>query len=269
MSILSDFFPLALGKAVKNNLHDFFRSLSRLAQTEALDEPGLARWHTRVPYPWFNGMLASRPATGSDMDTVRAATAWFQARQVASFTWWLAPGSEGAGWEEILRAQGLRLTQGPPGMAVDLGALDAEEPLLPGFHISPVTDESALRAWARTFTIGYELPPEWEAPLLEMAAALGLDLPLRNYLGCLDGRPVATSNLFLGAGVAGVYDVATLPAARGQGFGRAMTLAPLVEARQMGYRIGVLQASEMGFPVYRRMGFQQVCRVDHFYWEAG
>lgn len=68
--------------------------------------------------------------------------------------------------------------------------------------------------------------------------------------------------------MAGVQFVATLPEARGQGLGGAMSLAPLLEARQVGYRIGILQSSEMGFPVYRRLGFQQVCQLEHYYWTS-
>ena len=45
-----------------------------------------------------------------------------------------------------------------------------------------------------------------------------------------------------------------------------MTLAPLLEARAMGYRIGVLHASEMGLGVYRRLGFQEYCRLGGYVW---
>jgi ribosomal protein S18 acetylase RimI-like enzyme len=88
---------------------------------------------------------------------------------------------------------------------------------------------------------------------------------MQNYLGTLNSEPVATSCIFLGGGVAGVYSVSTLPVARGRGFGAAMTLQPLLQAREMGYRIGVLQSSEMGFNVYQRLGFRHLCQIENFY----
>ncbi len=45
-----------------------------------------------------------------------------------------------------------------------------------------------------------------------------------------------------------------------------MTLAPLLEARQLGYRTGVLGSSEMGCPVYRRLGFEERCRIGVYEW---
>ena len=73
---------------------------------------------------------------------------------------------------------------------------------------------------------------------------------------------------FLDPGVAGIYMVGTVPEARRQGIGTALSLAPLLEAREMGYRIGTLQSSEMGYAVYRRMGFKEHFRFG-FYERSG
>jgi predicted acetyltransferase len=59
--------------------------------------------------------------------------------------------------------------------------------------------------------------------------------------------------------------VATVPHARGRGLDAILTCAPLIEARTLGYRVGVLQSSEMGYNIYRRLGFQKLCDMDHFY----
>jgi GNAT superfamily N-acetyltransferase len=146
-------------------------------------------------------------------------------------------------------------------MAVDLRALNEDLPTPTGLRVQCVDEPESLRKWAHASIIGFELPEKNIAPWCDLFAGLGFDLPLRNYLGILDGEPVATSELFLGAGVAGIYVVATVPEARRQGIGAALTLAPLLDARAMGFRIGILHASSMGLGVYLRLGFQEYCRM--------
>jgi ribosomal protein S18 acetylase RimI-like enzyme len=82
----------------------------------------------------------------------------------------------------------------------------------------------------------------------------------------LDGRPVATATLVLGGGVAGIYNVMTVPDAQRRGIGALMTAGPLEVARARGYRLGVLQSSKLGYPLYRRLGFQDYCRIAIYLW---
>jgi GNAT superfamily N-acetyltransferase len=264
--ILKDLSESALANAIKANLLAFFRYLSRSPHTTYYEDSKLFRWQTLVPHPWFNGVLSTQPASDSEDSTIQNAIAFFKSRNVPVFTWWLEPGLQSIDWGRHLLAHGFRYDTSTPGMAIDLQTLNEDRPASSELRIAPVEDLGALKGWTRTFATGYPIPQAWESDFFHLMAGLGVDLPIRNYTGYLNGQPVATSSLFLAARVAGIMFVATVPEARGRGIGAAMTLAPLREARALGYRAGILQSSEMGFGVYRRLGFRKLCDVDHYHW---
>jgi ribosomal protein S18 acetylase RimI-like enzyme len=62
-----------------------------------------------------------------------------------------------------------------------------------------------------------------------------------------------------------VFGLGVVPGARGQGLGASITLAGFAEARDRGYRHGVLFATDEGVPVYRRLGFED-CGVGISRW---
>ena len=266
--ILIDLAGTALADAVRRNLHEFFRSLRRVPTVEFLEDPRHVRWHTSVPHPWFCGVLATAPPDGAAERRVDEAVAYFTSRGVAAFSWWLEPGLDVGAWETILGSRGLRRDDQTPGMALDLARLPDAPDDPPGLVVRPVEDEEMLRRWTDTFVRGYGLPPAFAAPIFDLFAGLGLGPPIRHWLGFLDGEPVVTSTVFLGAGVAGIYDVATLPPARGRGLGSALTTLPLRWARERGYRAGILQSSEQGFRVYERLGFRTQVPMTHFVWKG-
>lgn len=152
-------------------------------------------------------------------------------------------------------------------MAADLMALREDLPFPTGLEILPVENGEILQQWIHIASIGFDVPEEYEKVWYDFFVEAVFDLPFRSYLGLLNGRPVATSQLFLSAGVAGIYNVTCIPEARGQGIGAAITLAPSLAAREMGYRIGILQASDLGYRVYRRLGFQDFGKRSIFLWE--
>jgi ribosomal protein S18 acetylase RimI-like enzyme len=75
---------------------------------------------------------------------------------------------------------------------------------------------------------------------------------------------VASSALIVIDGVAGVHYVGTLASHRRRGFGEAMTRHAVDEGAQAGCRSATLQASEMGQPIYERMGFRVVTQYKTF-----
>jgi len=80
------------------------------------------------------------------------------------------------------------------------------------------------------------------------------------FVGWRDGTPVAAAILYLSHGVAGIGWVAARPDGERRGFATALTWAVAAEGFRRGARFASLQASAMGEPVYRRMGFEIVGR---------
>jgi GNAT superfamily N-acetyltransferase len=76
------------------------------------------------------------------------------------------------------------------------------------------------------------------------------------YLGRVDGRAVSGATLYLSHGIGGVGWVGTRPSAFGRGYGAALTWRVVDEGLRRGVPFLNLQASPMGAPVYRRMGFE-------------
>jgi hypothetical protein len=47
-----------------------------------------------------------------------------------------------------------------------------------------------------------------------------------------------------------------------------LTLFPLLQARERGYRIGTLQSTDMGLHVYQRLGFREYCAFSVYFWQG-
>ncbi|MGH7777195.1 MAG: GNAT family N-acetyltransferase [Candidatus Dormibacterales bacterium] len=166
------------------------------------------------------------------------------------FAWWVGPRAP-AGLSAELERQGLALARSLPGMALDLARLRKPRPR-PGVTVEEVTGEGGLREWEEAFSA------------LDGASNVlrGESLkPFRLFLGRVDGRPAGVGVLFRHADVAGVYTIVTQEAMRGRGVGTAVTAAVAGAGREAGDRFAVLTATEMGHPLYVRMGFEDVCEV--------
>lgn len=247
------------------SLNSFYRLLGSTPAVESQTEDGLFYWCTKMSHPWFNGLLAARKPGGDEAKNIRKMVSFFAERKVKDFTFWLDNFDWAEEWAAHLVPAGFELSQGPPGMSANLAELPGSAATPDGFRIETVRDFEVLRTWMEVFVPGFGLPDEFVDSYYKVMRGMGTGLPIRSYLGFLKDEPVCTSTLFLSDGIAGIYNVATLEKARGQGLGAAITRKPLQEAREMGYEIAALQASEMGFRIYQRLGFEKVSDIQHFY----
>ena len=264
--ILTDPAAPSLVGAIRANMREWLRYIGSSPQAELHEGPELTWLLTGTPTPTLNTVLRTDADPGNVDVLIESTLAHFRAKDAPRFSWWVGPDTNPADLGQHLADHGLTYWEGSAGMAADLLELSEDSPAPADLEIEHVQDRDTLTRWAHAAFIGLGLPEAGIGSGVELFAGLGYDLPLRSYLGTLHGKTVATSQLFLGAGVAGIYIVATIPDARRQGIGTALTLAPLREARAMGFRIGILHASPMGLGVYRRLGFQEYCRMSHYQW---
>ena len=113
-------------------------------------------------------------------------------------------------------------------------------------------------------------PAEWQsAPLLInppalqwMAVTLLAEIHGRcgYFPAMVRLRPVAGVTLLCTGPTVHVAGVAVRPAERGRGLGGAITLAAAEEGRRRGCTSAALRTGPLSHPLYRRLGFVDVCR---------
>jgi GNAT superfamily N-acetyltransferase len=143
-------------------------------------------------------------------------------------------------------------------MAMALEQAPDPDPAPAELTIARVANHEELVQWVQLLAQGHPGHDQAILQWIDLEAKLGLSAwsPWQRYIGYWEGEPVATSALFCATESAGIYHVATMPNARGRGIGAALTQAALQEGRLRGYEVAVLEATEMGLPLYQRLGFQ-------------
>jgi GNAT superfamily N-acetyltransferase len=262
MSVLQDRSSAAVIAAIETNLSVLWRSYSHLPGAELYDQPDLLWVATDIPFPPFNSVVRARLRPETIAPTITSTLQNFARRHVPML-WLIGPSTRPSDLSEHLIRFGLTHMTDDSAMAIDLQTLPMNLHVPTGFTSEVVDDLGTLRRWCEFTdqTVVAEALFAWGQTL-----GFAPEREIVHFLGRLDGRPVATATLVLGGGVAGIYNVMTVPDAQRRGIGALMTVRPLLVSRARGYRLGILQSSKMGYPLYRRLGFQDYCRIGIYLW---
>ena len=232
-----------------------------LPHVEHLDAD--ASWALGLPGDPFSNTVASAQFAEADADARIAEIVAAFDEQASPFLWWRAPFHGPADLAERLERAHVFPAGTTPAMAMDLARLGPAPATDGRFEIRGVRDEGGLRDFLGVLADDPSpegVPPSFPPGKVEVIVAfvaprLHLEpTPLR-FVGYRDGRPVTVSRLSLAGGAAGLYAVATREEARGHGYGAAVSHRAIATGRDLGYRIATLQATDMGYPIYRRLGF--------------
>jgi GNAT superfamily N-acetyltransferase len=267
--ILGDLSDTKLVKTViRANWEIYHYCLGRSPTVELSVGKYLTWLVTNMPDHFMNLVVCTElPSEGFDK-LIENALTHFRSLNIRKLSWLTEEGLPAMEIKKYLKAFGLNFSESfATEMAADLRILNEDRGGTNDLRVVCVEDQETLRNWIHIASIGFRVPVEFEETWYEFFAEAACSAPFRTYLALLDGKPVATSQLFTSAGVAGIYNVTCLPEARRQGVGTAVVMAPLLEARKMGYQVGILQASSMGYNVYRRIGFQDFGKLSLYLWE--
>jgi ribosomal protein S18 acetylase RimI-like enzyme len=254
-------------KAIETNFFSFGTTqLARWSRIEVHDEPYLLWFKCDVPAPMFNINLRAS-LSQENVDHIIARQQSRYAERNLPVLWWTNPSSTPLDISRHLISAGFMPNGELAGMAINLQKLVNGARSL-NLVIEPANGIPAQLVFARTLCQGFNVPQDMVEPMIDQTLAMdhGPQGSLINYIGFLEGQPVATSSLFLKSGVAGIYNVSTLPSMRRRGFGTAITMASLLEAKKRGYSFSVLHASAMATPLYQRLGFKTYCYFHEYLW---
>jgi ribosomal protein S18 acetylase RimI-like enzyme len=244
---------------VADNLRESFRVIaSSRAAGELHELHGVSIASAGVTFQMFNAaFLSAAVASETEMkQRIRLPVAHFDQRGLEWAYWvcedWIEQPARKRSrrWFEHY---GLRLSTELPGMIADRILP------LPRIDVRRVGGRATWDAFCEIGSVCFHVPITWFREVFDNASVWDRFV---SYVGYLDEEPVSTTSIVRGAGVTGVYNVATLPGFRRRGFGEAVMRHALAEVcGELGTERVILQSTPAGLGMYQRMGFRTVARV--------
>jgi GNAT superfamily N-acetyltransferase len=250
----------AVVESLEANQWALFRTVAERGGAEVQDDGEILWTVTGVPVAAFNGVLRAGLAPERVDAAIASVSATLDSRG-SPWSWYVGPASLPLELPDRLGDRGFTQLDVLPGMAAPLDGVGAAA--TGGLRFEEVREALALDAFGTLLGVAFEMPPLVVDPMLRMleAARRSEEAGIRNFIAFDGGEPVACGSLLLAEGVAGLYNIGVLPDRQGAGVGTAMTAALMGEARAAGAETGILWSSAAGLQCYRRLGFEERCRL--------
>ncbi|MFX1513245.1 MAG: GNAT family N-acetyltransferase [Promethearchaeota archaeon] len=260
--ILGEDSKSAIAAAIEANLIDQVKYFGKSPLVNFYDDTQMVRIVTGLPVSILNLIAGTRLSEELIEQEIELALKPFR-KQKVPMIWWVGPTTLPEDLGSYLEKLGLEKVFDMPGMFYELEKIEKNLEFPPEFTVKVVDNEKILQTWADTETKGFEAHQSDTEHVYNFENTLGTDpnSPWVRYVGFMNKEPVAVSILFQSAGVAAIFNVATVPEYRRHGIGTLMTKIPLFKARSLGYKYGVLKASPLGTYLYQKMGFKECCKI--------
>ena len=243
-----------LVKAMEANLNIHMTYFAQyLSQVELIRVPGFTLVNSGLPDDTFNYAIDADFSSTEANKKILELTDYF-AQKNTLFSWWISPHDQPADLSTHLENHGYKNTENNCAMYFDLDAWDEHISSIPELKIIRATDEKTLHDFALVLAnheAAFKTYFSW------IASILTDDDPIEYYVGYVNEKPVVRGLSCYFAQVAGLYWLSTTPTERRKGYGKAMQEYRLKRAKELGYHVAVLQASDESYPLYRQLGYKE------------
>jgi GNAT superfamily N-acetyltransferase len=250
-----------LARAVISNWEALGTALAVGFHGAVEDTPAVFRFRSGLHSGFLNEVMRVDADPNAVPELAAEMRRWFPAG--LPWRWVVGPGSSPEGLADLIEAEGFeRRWPLMPTMTVDLDSFEVDRWASREAIVEEITDPAGMEDWLAVRRANLHLDEQTIAAWRRAHTELGLGpgSPIRQFVGRIEGRPLAACTVFLDepGGTAGIYHVDVVPEARGRGLAKSVTAAALGAARDLRYPLGVLSASTLGTPVYLRLGFRIV-----------
>lgn len=249
--------------AVADNLRESFRVLAASrVRGEVRELRGVSIASSGVTFQMFNAaFLSASVASEADLaQRILLASTHFEQR-AQEWAYWVCEDWMDARTRKRSRRlfdqYGLRHSVDLPGMVASRILLPIKP--LPSLEVRRVSDSATRSAFCAIGSVCFHVPLTWFREVFEQESVWDRFI---GYVGYHEGEPVATAAMVIASGVAGIYNVATIPGFQRRGYGEVMMRHTLTAARcEHGIERSILQSTPAGFRLYERMGYSTVTTV--------
>lgn len=259
-------------RAIESNLQACINSLATLPDAKVHLIGGSEAVISGRPVNFMNAVSGSQFKGKNLAQQVENAVAILSAHRIP-FRWWITPSTSPANLGSLLESAGLKLQfEDVPGMAIDLQISPLDQPQLPEcLTISRVANRQDLEVWATVLDEGYQHKQiEWQY-WRDAFEHFGFSpkSPWQHFIAFHENNAAAVGSVFYRDNIAGLYLVVTRESFRRRGIADWLTRHLLWSAGKAGAGMVVLQASEMGFGLYQKLGFKWYCNLQRYDYDPG
>lgn len=212
------------------------------------------------PFPKFNHVSKIRLRDDELPGLFHLAETFFRGAKLPFMGFMLSPASAPVDLGSRLWAQGFTVETNPV-MLLREGRKVPANPKVQVFTTSPAQADVIWNVMLPVFFAG------GDHQLLtagRRSVDISFELGMTNYLAVVDGQIAGTGSVYRRGGIAGIYNMGTLPAFRGQGVASAVLQRILTDCEAAGDPFVALTPTPMAQRLYMQHGFEVIYQERYY-----